>query len=491
VRRSPFRRSLSRPLAAISALLVVASTVAVVTSVSANPYGNSWSGDYATEEHGDPWDFNNQEDWDPIARADSIGVRGHLANGTLNFDVTQPAGGVLIGSAHYGDQALQWGRSTALRPIDGSLYPTVSFRLYVPPGTNAPTAALGWFSCGQNVSACFQTASFTPQPGWHDYTINPNWAGQKVYSLRIVPTPYTGQGFMLDWVRVVRAGGQVTPPAPGTEPVPVVLSPDRKGGEDVAAATGNPWNMGGPEDVGRTFNLGNVTYGFDAMWSCNTNNDPAIQLPLRAPIDGTKYHRLSMQLHYEGGFSLANGAGGGMNARVMWQVAGSTRWQVSQDIIVQPGWNDIDLDMMTFPPAAVNEPDVGGGTGWLGQTITGLRLDFHEDPGRRCVTVADVALRADDRAQPGYTIAFRDDSAGPGATTPGTKAEIFLDPVFGSFSGYPIASGIEVRNGINTYQFSGASDAPSGLYAVRVRLTNAAGRVSQAYGDGLLQYTRP
>jgi hypothetical protein len=102
-----------------------------------------------------------------------------------------------------------------------------------------------------------------------------------------------------------------------------------------------------------------------------------------------------MRVRYDGGFSLANAPGGGMNARLMWTVAGVPGWQVSEDIVVYPGWNDVDLDLFTWPLGAVNEADLGGGAGWIGQTITNLRIDFHEDPGRRFLD--DVTLWPDTR----------------------------------------------------------------------------------------------
>jgi hypothetical protein len=481
-----------RFLALLAALAVVAPFAAVVRSspAAATPWGASWSGDYATEEWGDPWDFSNDLDWDTQARLESPGVaNGNVSGGTLDFDVTSNAGGVLIGSAHYGDEALQWGRSTWLKPIDGSTYPTLTFRLYVPPGTNVPAGGVSWFTCGGTVPSCAGSLSFHPTEGWNTYSFQPGWAGQKIYSILIVPTAFTGAGFKLDWVRVTRAGGQTDEPAPGAEPVPVVMNPDRIGGADYATTVnGNPWDFADASDIAAFEHLDSVSFAGGALNACNTNNDPAIVLPLAAPFDGTQFHRLRMNVRYDGGFSLSGGPGGGMNARVMWTVAGVPGWQVSEDIVVYPGWNDIDLDMFTWPLGAVNEKDLGGGAGWIGRTITGLRIDFHEDPARRCFTLDDVRLQADDVAAPGFPIAFRDDTAGTGVTVAGTTADVFLDNAPGSFSGQPIATGIAVQNGVNTFDWNGAGVAP-GTYWVRVRMTNPSGRTSEAYASGPLQAT--
>jgi hypothetical protein len=486
---SPVRRRVS----AVLLLAVLAASLAVLPTAApagATPWGASWSGDYATEEWGDPWDFSNDLDWDVQARYESPGIaNGNVSGGSLNFDVTQNAGGVLIGSAHYGENALQWGRSTWLKPIDGSTYPTLTFRMYVAPGTSIPAGGVSWFTCSGTVPSCMGSASFFPQVGWNTYTINPNWGGQKIYSLLIVPTAHTGAGFMLDWVRVTRAGGQSDQPAPGTEPIPVVMDPDRLGGLEYGTSVrGNPWDFNDSSDVAAYEHVDSVSFANGALNACNTNNDPAIVLPLAGPFSGTQFHRVQMRVRYDGGFSLANAPGGGMNARLMWTVAGVPGWQVSEDIVVYPGWNDIDLDMFTWPLGAVNEADLGGGAGWVGQTITNLRIDFHEDPGRRCFSLDDVTLRADDTAGPSFPISFRDDSSGTGATVGGTTAEIFLDSNLGSYSGTRIASGLAVGNGTNTFNWPGGP-IPNGSYWVRVKLTNPSGRTSEAYSTAPLVYT--
>jgi hypothetical protein len=286
---------------------------------AAVPWGAAWSGDYATEEWGDPWDFANAEDWDVQARYESPGVaNGGVAGGTLNFDVVAPAGGVLIGSAHYGPEALHWGRSTWKRPIDGSAYSTISFRLYSP--THAPVGAVTYFTCGFTIAACATTLNFFPSQGWHTYTLTPSWAGQRIYSLLIVPTPFTGAGYKLDWVRVTRPGGSITPV---TEPVPVVTSPHQRSGSDYAATmTGNAWDFNDASDIIGTAGLSELSIANGMLRGCNAGNDPGIVLRLGPSINGNAHHRFSMRIHYEGQYNLADEPGGGLMARLLWVVAG-------------------------------------------------------------------------------------------------------------------------------------------------------------------------
>jgi hypothetical protein len=453
---------------------------------AAVPWGWSASGDYATEELGDPWDFSNNEDWDTQARLESPGLSSAtVGGGTLNFTTASPAGGVLIGSAHYGPDALQWGRSTWLRPINGSTFTTLTFRMYSPYGEHA--AGVDYFTCGFTIPSCAGHLSFLPQQGWHEYSFTPAWAGQNIYSILIVPNGFYTGSYQLDWVRVTRAGGQTTPPASSgsTEPVPVVIDPDRRGGIDYAASQrGNAWDFNDASDLAGTDNLDSISFANGQMHECNTSNDPVVRLPLAAPIDGWLYHHLSMRITYDGGWGLGNVPGGGLVARVYYELADVPGEQVSEDIVVYPGANDIDLDLS----GAINEQDLGGGPGWVGHVITAIRIHPHEDPGRRCFNLDDVSLRGGDVAAPSFPIQFRDDANGTGAPSAGTTAEIWLDGNVGTFGGTRIAAGFPVGSGVNTFTWSGGGVSP-GAYWVWIRLTDANGGQSSAYARGQLFYT--
>lgn len=471
----------------VAALLASGLAVGLSTApATAIPTGASWSTDYATEELGDPWDFSNAEDWDPQARAESPGATGSVSGGTLQFNQTSPAGGVLIGSAHYGNESLQWGRSTWLHPIDTSVYRKLSFRLYEP--SPPPVGGVELLTCGGTVAGCAVHLNFFPAGGWNTYTIDLP-AGLSVFSILIVPGPDTRAGFQLDWVRVTRAGGQLGPLSAGTsEPVPVVIDPNRAGGRDYAATVrGKAWTFDDASDVAATFDLNGISYAGGALHACNTSNDPAIVLAMGAAFDTNVYNRVNARVWYDGTFGLADAPGGGMVARLQWHIVGTFGYQVSQDIVVYPGWNDIDLPMQTFPASAVTEPDLGLGAGWVG-AVDEIRFDFHEDPGTRCVAIDSFAIRAADEARPSFAIRFRDDARGIGVPAPGTTAEIFLDPNRGTFAGTRIASGIGVANGENAYNWRGGS-VPKGVYYAWVRLTDPAGHVSSAYASGPLVYS--
>ncbi len=477
-----------RPVSTLLGIVFFAASLAVALPAApagAVPGGWAWSTDYATEELGDPWDFSNAEDWDIQARAESPGATGSVGSGVLSFDQTRPAGGVLIGSAHYGEQALQWGRSTWLRPINTNAYRTLSFRMFEP--SAPPVGGIELLTCSGTVGSCATHLDFFPTAGWNNYSITLP-AGLNVYSVLIVPGPDQRSGFQLDWVSITRDGGQTAPLGGGSsEPVPVVIDPSRSGGQDYAAGVrGKAWTFDDGSDVIGIHDLDSVSYSGGAFRGCSTTNDPAIVLAMGAPLATDRYNRVNARVWYDGGFGLADAPGGGMVARLQWHIVGTDGYQTSQDIVVYPGWNDIELTMRTFPANIVTEPDIGLGAGWVG-AIDEIRFDFHEDPGRRCVAIDSFAVRATDEARPSFAIRYRDDARGIGAPAPGTTAEIFLDKSVGTFSGTRIASGLAVGNGENAYSWRGGS-VPKGTYFVWVRLTDPSGHASSAYAGGPLVY---
>jgi hypothetical protein len=470
----------------VGAILATVLTPALATH--ATPGGYSSSGDYATEELGDPWDFSNDADWDFQARAESANIsNASVSGGTLKFN-SAPFGYVLMGSAHYGSHALQWGSSTWLRPIVASNYSTIVIRMKSSLPGQEP-AGLDFYTCGTTVPDCDHNLPFLVTEGWQTYSfpVGPGqgWSGN-VYGLRITPAAVRAGSFEIDYIRVLRGGGSA---APITEPVPNVLDPDRAGGADYAAnVRGNAWDFNGPDDVAAFANIDNVSFANGAMHACSTNNDPGFILPITEPIDGNWYNRLSVRIFYEGGFSLADAPGGGMNARVLFRTAGLDFYQISQDIVVYPGWNDIDLELGTSPSNAVLEEGTGG-PGWGGQQITELRFDPHEDRGVRCFTVDDIKLSAVDTATPGFAVKFRDDANGIGAPSGGTTAEVWLDSNRGTFGGTRVGNGIAVQGGVNTFSFGGG--LPTGFYWVWVRLTDGNGRQSSAYARAPLLVGAP
>jgi hypothetical protein len=482
-------------LGALCAALVTATAAGPIPAAGASPMGQSFSGDYATEQLGDPWDFSNPEDWMPLAQQGSESLSSaSVSGGFLNFSAP-PGGGPNIGASAYvqlgvaaPNDSLPWGRDTALHPIETATYKTISFSLNNVDGATKP-GRIAWYTCTQILPTCEGSQFMTVYPGWHTYTIDLSsdaaWAGN-VYSIRIVPSSSDGvRRYQLDWLRIVRPGGSTTPV---NEPIPVVLDPSRKGGIDYATAVrGDAWDFDQPSDFADSRNLASASVSGGMLHACNANNDPIVYLPIGAPIDGSGFNRMTILIRYDGGFSLSGDPGGGMDLRVYWETDHANNWQPSEDVVVYPGWNEIDLDL--------SAPDVleygATGPGWLGQQITGLRIDPHEDPGTRCFDIADVKLRTTSIAFAGYNIAFRDNSQGVGVTQGGTTADIFLSPSPDGPGGPQIAAGIPVTNGDNVFAWNGKG-APAGTYWVWVRMTDPSGHQSIARASGpMIDYGPP
>lgn len=478
MQRKPIRTILAAAVLGLCASLLAAAPAAAV------PNGWSSSHDYATEEFGNPWDFSSDSDWDIQARYESRGITNPtISGGTLKFGAN-PQGYVLIGSAHYGPEALHWGTSTWLRPIQASAYNRLVFRMYSSLGSDEP-AGFAFYTCPFTIPSCDNSRPFFTKPGWNTYSFDlspaDGWTGN-VYGFRITPAGVRSGSFEIDWIRVIRPGGS---PTPVTEPVPVVIDPDRIGGTDYAASVlANPWDFSGPEDVAAFANINNVSFTNGAMRACNTSNDPGFILPIAGPIDGNAFNRFYARIHYEGCFSLADAPGGGMNARILYHIASDGgAYQVSQDIVVYPGWNEIDLELATSPPSLVNDEHAPG-PGWAGQTITEIRFDPHEDRGVRCFTVDEMRLSTADFGAPRFSVRFRDDALGTGAPSAGTTAEIFADTSRGTFGGTRLVAGLPVTGGVNTFNYTGA--LPQGVYWIWVRLTDGSGKQSSAYARGPL-----
>ena len=251
-------------------------------------------------------------------------------------------------------------------------------------------------------------------------------------------------------------------------PAPEVLSPDLAGGADYAQVVrGDRWDYEQSSDVGPTANLGTLHVGGGVLNGRNGGpaiNDPQVGLPLASPIDGTRFHRLTLKLSYDGPFGLANSPGGGMVARLVWQVAGAgpNDYQDLNDLIVVPGDQTITVDLATSPAWAVTDEGTTRRIGWTGQQITSLRFDPNEDPSTaRTWRVDDISIAEDDHGAGYYDIAFQDKN-----WKPGTVADVYVGTDQTGLNGTLVAGNVAVQSGRNTVRWSAAG--ASGTYWVRV-----------------------
>lgn len=267
-------------------------------------------------------------------------------------------------------------------------------------------------------------------------------------------------------------------------PQPVVINPDRKGGADYASVIrGDAWDFAQGTDVAALTNAyGTVTgTSLDATSYGPQANDSMVWLPVPAPIDGSRFHRLTFRAGFDGPFSLEDAPGGGMNARIIWaNAAAPGAWQDSEDFLVFPGWHEYTVELATDPPTAINEPNRPFNMGWVGQQITDLRWDPHEDPGGRAFSIDDIRIAEDDKGVGSYPIEFMDNN-----WAPGTKADIYIDSDDAGFNGTKIAGNVAVNAGVNTYTWSGLN-VPPGRYWVYIVMND--GKSSDgAYSTGPVQ----
>lgn len=463
----------------------------------------STTGDFATDILGNPWDFsengstpNNEQDVIPYQDAGLYGV----PQPTITL-----GGGVLSYQSSEGDHArllmewpmvLPWGHDGWAHPIDGSRYSRTSVRLN---SSAAITMAFRfWTAADSDKATPTGMAYFDIAPGWGTYDVD--MLDRARYRNGTVPGPWGGPitrfelvherganqvaNVQIDWVRVRRADAPVAPPA--GVPVLRVISPSEQGGADYATEVrGNPWDFAGLDDIGSTVQVSGARIEGDGMVGVTTGNDSSMMLPIAAPINGRKYHRLSIDVCYDGPFGLSGDPGGGMNGRLYWGTgqAPDNSSSVSQDFVVFPGCQVITIDLTTNPRTAVNETGTVD-SGW--DKATYFRFDFHEDPGMRNIRINDMKLSDDAVLRTAAPIVF------DVAEATGT-ADIYVSSQQGSYTGTRVAT-VAAIGGRNTFTWNGTDAAgnlvPNGTYWVWIAVRSAGG-ISSSFASGPLRLQKP
>lgn len=288
---------------------------------------------------------------------------------------------------------------------------------------------------------------------------------------------------ILDEGQTTYAGSPLVVDSP---PAPVVIDPDVTGGADYATLAGNPWDMNDAGDVYRVNNADSaiangLLYGHNGG---PLPNDPHAILSTYGAFDGSRFHRLTLRMGHEGAFGLEDAPNAGMNSRIIWTIPSDPGTaQVSDDLVVYPGWHTNTLDLATWPPTAIQEPGTVGQAGWAGQQIQMFRIDPNEDPGGRQWYIDDVRLAEDDTAYGGtFDIRFRDLD-----WQDGTTATLRADTNQSGCDGTVVASGVPVNAGTNTVRWA-PRPIPAGTYWICVTLNDGRSSTS-AYATGPLQMT--
>lgn len=384
---------------------------------SAPGSGASSGGDFATDTYGDPWDFANDADFSTVPE---VGVQGTTAARTDTASDGTPGGWLRV-NVNGGNEirlvfdwpgVLPWGRDGRRLSVDAARYTKISFsacnrnaqanigvRWEVGDGSRGQTSIVLPAGC------TVQTVDLVSPP---NRQLPALWAGT-VTRLAFVTSPVQPAGLWeFDWVRLHRADAPVSPPA---VPAVQVLSPSEVGQGDYATEVrGDAWDMNQPGDAELFQATGGVANG--SVSATSTSNDPSVGFPVPVPFDGSVYHRATIDICYDGAFSLENKGGGGMNGRLQWQTdASGGRWSESQDIVVFPGCQIITLDLRSNPVSLVHDENTALKVGFCGRRVVAFHFDPHEDLAPRAFRINDVRLARDPSFTSTYDITFRDTAA--------------------------------------------------------------------------------
>ena len=447
--------------------------------------------DYAVEAFGDPWDWSNVEDGGPVKDLLSAGIdSSRIENGELKFSVGGPSFW-FFAQGGYADST-PTGRDVNLHPIDTSRFNRMVMRIT---SSQPLSAGLLWFGCTEG-NDCVGGVPIDIKPGTHEYDLplgaarlaTRPWNG-KIIAMRLDFAPSSPTNVAIDWIRLTNAAaGNVTQWA---GPVPAITDPDITGGDDFATLTrgGDSWDFSQPTDYLRADNAAvRVADGqIHGVNSAPALNDPSVTLKVPVAFNGNDFHRMTVKWSFDGPFSLRDEPGGGMNARVVWRIAGTAPTpdgrdlQESRDVVMYPTEKEFTVDLKTNPASAVVDPRPGKAKiGWADQLIELVRFDPNEDPGARSWRVDSIKLAADDAGETGFTINLAD--ANPAG---GTTVDLFVDRDAAGYDGAPIATGVDLSSGGASVPWTAPAGA-AGTYWVHMTVKRGPYSVRR-YSSGPVQ----
>ena len=177
--------------------------------------------DYASEVHGDPWDYANAEDIHVGTPQMSDG--GAVAGGLLTYRTATAF--PWMDPVPYLPGSIPLERDGPRAPIDTARYTHLSVRMNA---SQAGAGILVWSTCDwSRSSSCQGAKGVAVKAGWHTYDVlmegtDPNlrapWSGSAL-QLRFIPNDKTAVDIAVDWMRLHGAAADVrftlAPVAPG------------------------------------------------------------------------------------------------------------------------------------------------------------------------------------------------------------------------------------------------------------------------------------
>lgn len=177
--------------------------------------------DYASEVHGDPWDYANAEDIHVGTPQMSDG--GSVSGGLLSYRTATAF--PWMDPVPYLPGSMPLERDGPRAPIDTARYTHLSVRMSA---SQAGAGILVWSTCDwSRSSSCQGAKGLAVKAGWHTYDVllegtDPNlrapWSGSAL-QLRFIPNDKTDVDVAVDWMRLHGAAAPVRfslePAAPG------------------------------------------------------------------------------------------------------------------------------------------------------------------------------------------------------------------------------------------------------------------------------------
>jgi len=503
---------MTRILSAAAAAVVLAASVLVPvvsapTAHAADVPTEVEASDFASEQYRNAWDYSDTADQNTDqASAQSIAVSG----GQLRMTIGPGAYFSPVDAIPGSFPSARDGQRT---PVPSNRYTRLSFSMNET--LSGRLGAVYWWTCAAKTVSCMGGTTFSVRPGTQTYDIDlaassvlgakTPWSSAPIVSFRVQPVIFADgsaerTSVSIDWLRLHAAPTAAQPHAampPGDYgsyrvealPQPVVDSPNPDEGQDVTEAQGRaPWAFTSSANfaaTGATVNNATIRgFGADGMTATNAGpdqNDPIVNLPISS-FDGTKYHNLSFDLHYDGPFSLTDSPGGGKLARLIWTVPGTALPQVGNDIPTYSGANAATQRYDLREPAGLDDLAYQPRLGWGGQRIDSLRFDPNEDPGTNTWHLSNLHVRADPAAVGSTTVRFHD-----AAWVAGTTADVRVSAGGASTQ---IATRVPVAQGTNAVPFTLGSLAP-GSYRVEVRMYHPSGAGSLSFASVPVSMTGP
>lgn len=364
------------------------------------------------------------------------------------------------------------------QPIDAGIFTQLTMRMY---SSRADNWAFSWWD-SNGIPHSYSPDPMPTVAGWSTYSLDltgkPGWVEQ-IRNIQIRPVFSTTVDIQVDWIALtpgtVPAGESELGVQRAYSPGPLTIHaapnlhitrPSMDSGEDYATATfGQPWDMANEDSIDSSFDLRDIHFNGDILNAgTGSTNDPSLFLrtggfQTSTPIDADRYKYLTYRLYVEGKQDTLYG----WVTRLLWW--GSAGVSTHRDIVVNEGWNSYRVDL--------SKNDVESqATDWKG-AISALRFDPHETLAPTSFHLDYVYLRAADRANTSFSIAWA------GSYGQASLVDLYYDTDTDPAVKTPIVTGIAASARSYTWNTAPIPAGEYFIYQVARDAHNSVGRYSE------------